>query len=141
MTGSWGLNKRAAQQILEIFEKSQVEIRLMIAKDYDGQYLVHCIQLGEGIQKSDLEGRLLRGQWTIRAKSMQKFSETYESELEELRVAYHRDPPESFQITPEYTHIMYKWVNRSNDAEGKSTLQEIINLHDYFFKNQKRMQD
>ncbi|MFH1182269.1 MAG: hypothetical protein V1702_04880 [Candidatus Woesearchaeota archaeon] len=114
---------------------SHVYIRLMIARGFDNQYISHCFLMGKGVTTDSLEGELLRGQWTIRARSLTEFAGYYSVTLENNGIRYHRDPSESLQVTNGYAKVSFKLLNHDDDKEGKLMLSNLQELHKYIHEN------
>ncbi|MEK6837663.1 MAG: hypothetical protein AABX69_03350 [Nanoarchaeota archaeon] len=102
-------------------ERGNLQVRVMLAKLPNSEYVVHCFVLERGITETDLEGQLLRGQWTFRIESLAKFSELYEEMLEGFGINYHRSV--SVRPGPSQNVVSYRLVDRLGDPLGHSLLQ------------------
>ena len=87
------------------------------------EYAVHCFLPERGVTEKDLEGQLLRDQWTFRIGSLVKFSEIYEKTLDECGINYHRSPP--IPPGPDQNIVSYRLLKRLNDPQGHSLLETV----------------
>lgn len=102
----------------------------------DGLYpvVVHLVVLDRGVTSKGLEGRLLSGQWTFQAKSLEEFCSFYESAIfenfgeeyhPEEGIRYHRDPQQSMPILPHQNVVSYRLVPRLDDPRGVKLLRVV----------------
>lgn len=115
--------EQPAQKQLQQQGGQGLQVRVMLAGLPNFELTVHCFVLDTGVAERDLEGRLLRGQWTFRTGNLAKFCELYEKMLDDCEINYHR----SLQVPPgpDQNIFSYRLVKPLNDPRGYSLLQTV----------------
>ena len=115
--------EQPAQKQLQQQGGQGLQVRVMLAGLPNFELTVHCFVLDTGVAERDLEGRLLRGQWTFRTGNLAKFCELYEKMLDDCEINYHR----SLQVPPgpDQNIVSYKLLKRMNDPRAYGLLETV----------------